>query len=54
MNAPTDFAMDDLFGTDGQEFGGTGHAVGDPTGKDGITLFDSTNTKYLTTVTVVR
>lgn len=50
----TDFALDNLFATDGQIFGGGGHAAGDPIGKDGIIVFDSTNTYWLTTITAVH
>ncbi len=54
MNSPTDFAMDNLFATDGQKYGGGGHAAGDPAGKDGILVDDLTNAYWLTMVTVVH
>ncbi len=54
LHSAADFAMDNLFGVDGQQEGGAGHAGGDPVGKDGILVYDSTNDKYLTLITVVH
>jgi len=56
MNAPTDFAMDNLFATDGEVHGGDafyGEAA-DPAGKDGIVARDSTNGYWITTITTVH
>lgn len=54
LNSPTDFAMDNMFTIDGEEWGGTGHVGGNPAGKDGILIVDVTNDKRLTLVTVVH
>lgn len=54
LNAPTDFALDNLFATDGQKYGGGGHAAGDPAGKDGIVVEDVTNDYWLTMITSVH
>ena len=54
MNAPADFALDNYFATDGQKYGGGGHAAGDPAGFDGIVVLDTTNTYWLTLITIVH
>lgn len=54
LYANSDFAMDNLFDTDGQEYGGTGYAAGDPDGKDGVVIYDYTGSQYLTMVTAVH
>jgi len=54
LNSVTDFALDNMFATDGQKFGDGGHAAGDPAGKDGIICFDDTNNYWLTMITAVH
>lgn len=54
LNTNTDFALDNLFATDGQKHGGGGHAAGDPAGKDGIIVKDDTNDYYITLITAVH
>lgn len=56
--APGTFALgepgSDLFATDGQEWGGTGHAGGDPANKDGIVVYDDSNSLWLTMITTIH
>lgn len=54
LHAAADFAMDNFFATDGQEYGGGGLVGGDPVGKDGIVVYDATNVLYLTMITIVH
>lgn len=54
LNSNTDFALDSMFATDGQKYGGGGHAAGDPSGSDGIICRDDTNAYWLTMITAVH